>query len=270
MKFLFFLFCFSFYQAQQIVIVDSLDNSPIAFSRIYDKNRLYIADSLGKYKFDFWPNDGITVESGGYQSKYITSKSSIIKLYPKINDIENVLISPLRFKKKISLGYELSSNSIVIDKEREMAVEITNNHTKPCLVDEVIIPFRKALHNKGYLFIDFYASKDGKVGEKLNTKNYILPIYNIKSNNALKLEQKIIIEAGGSIFLAVSWIENTFSSSEVFTNKIFLFTKKKHPKSTMYVRKSNYRSWDLRPFVDFGDSKETIIPAFKLLTKCLE
>lgn len=53
----FFIFSFIPIKSQQITVVDSLDDQPIPFAKIFDSKNLYLTDSAGRYNFENLPNE---------------------------------------------------------------------------------------------------------------------------------------------------------------------------------------------------------------------
>lgn len=263
----FFIFSFIPIKSQQIIVVDSLDDRPIPFAKIFDSKNLYLTDSAGRYNFENLPNEQVYVSSSGYQIKKVKITDKTIKLSPKITNIEAVVIDNKPFNIDEEIGFNKSKNSIIIDYKREFAIELNNLTNKNCKLESLVIPFKKSSYQKGYLLFDFYESIDGKIGQKINMHNYVVPISSLERNHILTLKEKIYMEKQSSIFVSVIWVENTYNKSESFTNKVYFYTKQNSTEGRMYVRKSNYNGWDLKPYIEDG-AKPSIIPAFKALIKC--
>lgn len=268
MKKIFFILLSIIVKSQQVIIVDSLDNKPIPFTKIIDSKNLYLTDSTGRYKFENLPNEEVFVLSSGYNTKKLKINSEVIKLSPKITNIEKVIISKNNFINDKELGFNSGKNYIIIDQKREFAIEVYNHVDKNCRIEKVLIPFKKSSYKKGYLLFDFYESLDGKIGQKINVQNYVFPVSFLENNNLLILKEKIYLEKQSSIFISVIWVENSYSKSESFSNKIYFYTKQNKSAGKMYVRKSNYNGWEIKPLIEDQYTKTSIIPAFKLLSKC--
>ncbi|WHF51276.1 hypothetical protein QGN23_12675 [Chryseobacterium gotjawalense] len=267
MKKLILIFLSIFIKSQEIIIIDSLDHRPISFCKIMDSDHLYVTDSLGKYNFATFPKESVIISSAGYEVKKITLKTGIVKLTPKFIQISEINISNNNLKIDTELGYKSSKNTIIIDQNREFAVEIKSQNAN-CLIDNVSIPFKKSSSSKGYLLVDIYHDENGKIGEKINASNYVLAIEKLGKNNILQLIDEIYIEKGNAIYISIIWVENTYTKSEKFANKIFLYTQPHKSSGKMFVRKSNYGDWDLKPYIENVDQKNSIIPALKIHGKC--
>lgn len=264
-KLFFFLFLSLLCYGQEIRIIDSIDDKPIPYGKIYLENRLLISDSLGKYFFDERPV-GFIIRANGYEDKSIVSlNSNIIKLKPIFNNIERVELDENNFNVSDLLGYKKGKNTIIIDSSKEFAIKIINPFHL-CQLEDVKIPFKKSLHKKGYLILDIYEEKNNKIGDKLNSNNYVISLDNLKSGNSVKINEKIIIEE--SFYVSVIWVENLYTKSNMFTNKVYLNVKDKSSSGKMFVRKSTYNSWDIKPFEEDSSSKNSIIPAFSVSVKC--
>lgn len=268
MKKIFFIFISLIVKSQQLTILDSLDSKPVPYSKIMDGKNLYLTDSLGKYNFEYFPTDEVTIISAGYETKRLKLKSAIVRISPKIINIENVVISQKNFVTDKKLGFDNGKNSMVIDQKREFAVEIKNYGNTTCRIDKILIPFKKSSNKKGYLLFDIYNSNNIEITEKLNNNNYVIPIAILEKNSLFPLKEKIYIEKQHSIYLSVIWVENTYNKSELFSNKIYLNTIPNKTNAKMYVRKSNYNSWNLKPYIENIQSTNSIIPAFKVFAKC--
>lgn len=255
-------------KSQQVTIVDSLDNKPIPYTKIISSENLFLTDSLGVYNFEKFPTEEVSVHSAGYEIKKLKLNSEIIQLTPKINNIDNIVISKNNFDNDKELGFNADKNSIILNSKVEFAIEIKNTNDNTCRIEKVKIPFKKSLNKKGYLLFDFYNSIEGKIEKKINMLNYVFPVSFLEANNMVTLKEKIYIEDQGSIYISVIWVENTYSKSETFDNKIYFFTKQQKPFGKMFVRKSNYEGWNLKPYFEDGQTKNSIIPAFKVLSKC--
>lgn len=268
MKKIFLIFLSIIVKGQQVSVVDSLDNKPIPFARIFDNKNVYLTDSSGRYNFERILSEQVLVLSSGYETKKLKITNEIIRLSPKIIDIDKVVITNKNFFIRREIGFIKSKNSIVLDHKREFAIELNNLTDENCRLENLVIPFKKSSNNKGYLLIDFYESLEGNVGQKINTQNYVFPISSFAQNNNVVLKENIYMEKQSSIFISMTWVENTYHKSESFANKLYFYTKQSHSNGKMLVRKSNYNGWDLKPYVEDRSVKSSIIPAFKVLSKC--
>lgn len=270
MKNIFFIILSIFVSSQEVKIVDSIDTKPISYSKIIGYDNLYVTDSLGRYNFEVFPKGEVIISSAGYETKKISKMSKLIKLKPKFIQVETINLSEQNFNNENELGFLRSKNLIIIDQKREFAIEIINNDNNLCKVEKIIIPFKKSINDKGYLLIDFYENENGKVGFKLNTDEYFIPVKILQRNNILQVKDKIFIEKGKSIYVSTTWVENIFTKSEIYSNKIYFNTKKNKQQGKMFVRKTNNYNWALKAYTENIETKNSIIPAFKIIAKCTD
>lgn len=254
----------SFGYGQEIIIVDSIDKKPVAYAKIYLKNKLLITDSLGKYSFDEKP-DEFMIRANGYQDRNVSSIDHIIQLKPDFKDIDEIEVSRDNFSVDTSIGFQKSKNTIVIDSNKEFAIRIIHPFDL-CKLEDIKIPFKKSIHDKGYLIVDIYEENRSGVGARLNSNSYVVPVKSLKKTNSVKINEKIIVES--AFYLSVIWVENLYTKSNQFTNKIYLNVKDKNIQGKMFVRKSTYNLWDLKPLEENALSENSIIPAFSASAKC--
>lgn len=265
MKNILFILLSIFANSQKITVVDSIDKKPVAYSKIIDKDNLYVTDSLGNYFFDKKITSSVEISANGYKSKKTIINSGTIILSPEIIKLEEVKLSKTVQKE---LGLESSKNQIFFDNKREYAVEITNTVSDNCKVDELIIPFKKSLNKNGYLIIDIYDAINGKIEQKLNYENYVIPIKELSKKKTVKIEDHVYITKNSSVYISMIWVENLAKDSENFSNKVYLFTKSNNAKGRMYVRNTYYKGWDIKPYNEEVGIKDPWIPAIKINANC--
>ncbi|MGV0966502.1 hypothetical protein [Empedobacter falsenii] len=265
MKNILFILLSIFANSQQISIVDSIDKRPIAYSKIIDKDNLYVTDSLGNYFFNKKITNIVEILANGYKPKKTLILSDTIILSPIVIKLDEIKLSKT-IKKE--LGYKLSKSQLFLDNKREYAIQITNSFSDNCKIDELIIPFKKSLNKNGYLMFDVYEDNSGKIGQKLNYENYIISIKDLTKNKSIKISDHINLVKNSSIYISMIWIENLAKNSENFTNKIYLFTKPTLPKGRSYIRASYYSGWDIKPYEDDINTKDSNIPAIKINALC--
>ncbi len=254
----------SFGYGQGIIIVDSIDNKPVAHAKIYLKNKLLITDSLGKYFFDEKP-DEFMIRTNGYQDRNVSLINHMIKLKPGFKDISEIEVSRDNFNVNTSIGFQKSKKTIIIDSNKEFAIRIIHPFGL-CKLEGIEIPFKKSLHDKGYLILDIYEENRSGVGARLNSNSYVVPVNSLKKTNSVKINEKIIVES--AFYVSVIWVENLYTKSNQFTNKIYLNVKDNSIQGKMFVRKSTYNLWDLKTFEENAISENSIIPAFSASAKC--
>lgn len=269
MKIIFFLTVPLLFKSQSIKVVDSLNNKSIPFAKIISKDHLYLTDSSGVYIFEKIPTENVTISAPGYENKATEIKSNLLlTLTPKIIPIEEVKISSKKLDIDNIIGYKNGKQITFISENIEYAIELKNDSELECKIDNIEIPFKKSKNKKGYLLLDMYENKNGRIGNILNNQNYIIPISSLDKNNLLKVKDNIYFHKNESIYIAVTWIENIAKNSDKFTNIISFFSLPKGSNGKMYSRRTTYQSWDTTPLIENQDTKSSFIPAFRIHTKC--
>lgn len=262
-----FLLLMSISFGQKIKIIDSIDNKSIPYAKIYVDDKLLIADSSGQYFFDKQPSNFIIRSNNYLDKKILNLESDIIKLLPHYKKIDTVKLSKDHFPTQNHVGFKKSKNVIAIDNNREFAVKIINPFGL-CKLENIEIPFKKFLHNKGYLIVNVYGDENNMIGDKLNENEYVIPLVDIKRNNSVEIKERVIVEQ--AFYISVMWVENIYSKSDVFTNKVYLYVKNNMDLGEMLVRRTVYNSWNIKPFKESSSSENSIIPAFSASIKCKE
>lgn len=270
MKYILFLIIPILFKSQRIQIVDSLDNRPIALSKIIDNNNLYLTDTLGVYSFKKIPEEKVLIRASGYEDKIVKLKLNFnsIKLQPKLINIEEINLIKKNMTTPHIFGIKSKNATSFLSEKKEYAIEIKNETQKDCKVEQIEIPFKKAKNKKGFLLIDFYDSIDGKIGIILNRKNHVIPVANLYQNKIFQVNDNIYIHKNNAIFLAITWVYNTYESSDDASNAITFYSLPKGIAGKMHLRITSYKRWDTIPLIENENTKSSFIPAFRIITKC--
>lgn len=242
------------------IINDSETGKPIPYVNIgiTKKNRGTVSDINGNFEIEI-PTDSekdiLILSSIGYQTKsmpaeaFLTHLKSnpILKLQPKINVLEEVIITNKKLKEKLvgnktkSNKFKVGFNSAALGHEIGTKIRIKNSTT-----------YLKKFHanifantNKTMKFrMNFYNIKDDLPGNKIINENILFSINLKKGDFTLDLEQyNIIVEE--DFYCTIELIESQKLEDEIFFSAGFLGKK-------MIYRTTSQGEWNKIGIVGIG------------------
>lgn len=257
-KFWFITFCYiigvdySHSQSVCATIMDAHVNSLISFVNIgiLNKNLGTVTDELGRFCLDFEPNsmhDSVSISMIGYHSihvsvpNFIDLNNSIIKLSPRIYDINEVIIKPKNYGEKI-LGITSNTNKILAGfKDNKLGYEcgIIMKSKKSAYIKEVNFNISLCTYDSILYRLNIYEINDKE--EFINILRE--PIYihfsnaQIKDKITINLRDKNII-ANGNFLVSLEHIKDIGPGELYFSTTLFHKT---------YFRETSQGKWDKIP-----------------------
>lgn len=246
---LFLLIAFSVLKSQQIIIKDSLDGKPLAFSQIIIGQNSYYADSLGQFRFiDEVPS--FIVKKPGYESKLVKNFKKDILLSPKMFEIPEVEI---RKKELMSVENKLKRNlALTIPVGWELGFILKNPHDKTGIIKEINIPIKKVFENKNaQLIIQFYNFEGDEIEhEPIPNSETIISVNKLtKNKNTFNILNKSIEISPKGIFISLKVVEESGISkfTEIRQSISFICSKEKSQFYYYDFEKNVWKSFNQEP-----------------------
>ena len=234
---------FAFSQKQnKIQIIDYRTKKPVSFVTIFDKqsNKGFYCDENGYFLSGKITTDTIILSCIGYEllniSKNDMIKQDKINMYPKVYNINEIVISPdkkQRIKKYSGFSKCKPALSISNTQGAVFATLINNPNNINSIISEIIIPTRNNNHLSkkenilnGFFRIHLYSvnEKDSSPNKELLNENLTFNFSDFNKKNKIGISTRNVIKINISeynimmprdgIFVGIEWlgdnlIENT-------------------------------------------------------------
>ncbi|MEM6522840.1 MAG: carboxypeptidase-like regulatory domain-containing protein [Bacteroidota bacterium] len=202
-----------------------------------------VSNSYGEYTLTL-KNGGHTIlfSSIGFQKKELNSaelaKKTLVRLYPKIEVLEEVVINADHYGKEVILGYKLDNKGHSIGfGSRQLGTEI-GAHVQ-VKAQAVLRSAHFTVNFTGadsLLFrVNLYDFSNGRIGEKLTPKNIIIRAPQQKGTFDVDLEP-YEITVNNDVMLSLEWIQDDNGQG----NEGLMFRSKKGGRTNLYTKRTSF------------------------------
>ncbi|MFA5971282.1 MAG: hypothetical protein WC780_02930 [Lentimicrobiaceae bacterium] len=200
-----------------VYVVDTVTKLPVPFVSIQ-----FVDTNIGMYTNDLGffsrPTEKkIQLSCVGYFSKLLELDNSTDTLFmlPQIYNLPEVVISPVKNKKTIMLGYFNAKHSFSYSQSsgKELAVFIANVQGKDFLLKDVVLRIdRRKVVLRDFDFVsvfklNIYRSGTRKeIGSLINTKDLIYSSEILEKKTIINLSDLNIIVPKDGIYIGIEWV----------------------------------------------------------------
>lgn len=226
------------------IVVDRDTNQPISMVAVAVQGKAMgtYTNELGLFRLsDIRDSDSILFKHIGYDKNIMSYKDlgDTIRLNPRINYLNEIIVSPSKYSEKKSRTRNKNSNTSFagfsgLEVTQLIKMEANNDHVK-----SVKVFIKKVLtKDSTYVRLHLYSNENGKPGTEILLNRGILIAHNVDNYIFFNLESENILMPPEGLFVGIEWINQIINQEQQLEPRVLLSTNKRQDQNTYY------RFWD--------------------------
>lgn len=226
------------------IVVDRDTNQPISMVAVAVQGKAMgtYTNELGLFRLsDIRDSDSILFKHIGYDKNIMSYKDlgDTIRLNPRINYLNEIIVSPSKYSEKKSRTRNKNSNTSFagfsgLEVTQLIKMEANNDHVK-----SVKVFIKKVLtKDSTYVRLHLYSNENGKPGTEILLNRGILIAHNVDNYIFFNLESENILMPPEGLFVGIEWINQIINQEQQLEPRVLLSINKRQDQNTYY------RFWD--------------------------
>lgn len=226
------------------IVVDRDTNQPISMVAVAVQGKAMgtYTNELGLFRLsDIRDSDSILFKHIGYDKNIMSYKDlgDTIRLNPRINYLNEIIVSPSKYSEKKSRTRNKNSNFSFagfsgLEVTQLIKMEANNDHVK-----SVKVFIKKVLtKDSTYVRLHLYSNENGKPGTEILLNRGILIAHNVDNYIFFNLESENILMPPEGLFVGIEWINQIINQEQQLEPRVLLSKNKRQDQNTYY------RFWD--------------------------
>ncbi|WP_162198270.1 carboxypeptidase-like regulatory domain-containing protein [Geofilum rubicundum] len=226
------------------IVVDRETNQPISMVAVtvQGKSKGTYTNEIGLFAFsEIGDTDSIQFKHIGFDKNIISNQDlkDTIRLSPRINYLNEIIVSPSKYSLKKSKNRNKNSNISFagfsgLELTQLIKMEAYNDYIK-----SVKIFTKKALtKDSTYIRLHLYANKNGKPGTEILLNRGIIISSNVDKYILFNLEFENVVMPKEGLFVGIEWINQIINQKQQLEPRVLLSKSKRQDQITYY------RFWD--------------------------